>query len=60
MGTTAESMGKECRPGSQASEGEGGTSGESSLETYILAYVTYIGSGNLLCDSGNSNQHSVT
>ena len=30
-------------------EGEGGTDGESSLETYTLPYVKQTASGNLLC-----------
>ena len=37
-------------------EEEGGTNGESSMETYTQRYIKYIGSGNLLYDSGNSNQ----
>ena len=31
-------------------EGEGGTNGESRLETYLLPYVKQIASGNLLYD----------
>ena len=38
-----------------AREGEGGTNGESSIETYTLPYVEYIASGNLLYNAGNSN-----
>ena len=38
-----------------AREGEGGTNGESSIETYTLPYVQYIASGNLLYNAGNSN-----
>ena len=34
--------------------------GESSMETYTLPYVKQIASGNLLYNSGNSNQGSVT
>ena len=30
------------------------------METYTLPYVKQIADGNLLCDSGNSNQGSVT
>ena len=33
---------------------------ESSMETYTLTCVKQIASGNLLYDSGNSNQGSVT
>ena len=40
--------------------GEGGTNGESSMETYTLSYVKQIASGNLLYDSGSSNWCSVT
>ena len=40
--------------------GEGGTNGESSKETYSLLYVKEPASGNLLYDSGSSNQGSVT
>ena len=36
------------------------TNGESSMEAHTLPYVKWIASGNLLCDSGNSNQGSVT
>ena len=35
-----------------------GTNGESNTEA--LPYVKYITSGNLLYDSGNSNQGSIT
>ena len=38
-----------------AGEGEGGTNGETSMETYTLPYVKYIASGNLLYDAGRSN-----
>ena len=31
-------------------EGEGGTNGESRLETHLLPYVKQIASGNLLYD----------
>ena len=41
-------------------DGEGGTNGESSMETYILLCVKWIANGNLLYDSVNSNQGSVT
>jgi len=41
-------------------EGDGETSGERSMEAYTLPYVKQIASGNLLYDSGNSNQGSVT
>ena len=41
-------------------EAEGGTNGESSMETYTLPYVKWIASGNLLDDSANSNHDSVT
>ena len=30
------------------------------MEAHTLPYVKWIASGNLLCDSGNSNQGSVT
>jgi len=33
--------------------------GDSSMETYTLPYVKQIVNGNLLHDSGNSNQGSV-
>ena len=36
-------------------EEDGGTNGESSMETYTLPYVKYITSGNLLYDAGSSN-----
>ena len=39
---------------------EGGTDGESSMETYTLAYAKQIASGYLLYDLRNSNQGSVT
>ena len=41
-------------------EEEGGTNRESGMETYTLPYVKQTVKGNLLCDSGNSNQGSVT
>ena len=41
-------------------EGEGGTNGESSKETYTLPSVKEIASGNLLYNSGSSNRGSVT
>ena len=40
--------------------GEGGMKGESNREIYTLTYVKQISSGNLLYDSGKSNQISVT
>ena len=40
-------------------EGEGEMNGESSMEAYSRPYVTQIASGNLLCDSGNSNWGSI-
>ena len=33
--------------------------GESGMEAYSRPYVTQIASGNLLCDSGNSNWGSI-
>ena len=44
----------------QMGKGEGGMNGESSMETYILPYVKYVASGNLLSDTGSSNWGSVT
>ena len=41
-------------------EGEGGMDGESSMETYTLPYVKQITNSNLIYDSGNPNQGSVT
>jgi len=41
-------------------EGEGGTKGESNMEAYTLPYGKQVTNGNLLYDSGNSNQGSVT
>ena len=41
-------------------EGEGGTNGDSNMETSTLSYVKLIVSGNLLYDSGRSNWCSVT
>ena len=35
--------------------GEGGTHGETSMETYTLPYVKYIASGNLLYVTGRSD-----
>ena len=40
-------------------EGEGGTTGESRLETYLLPYIKQIASGNLLYDSVSSDWCSV-
>ena len=37
-------------------EREGEMSGESSMEAYTLPYVKQRANGNLLYDSGNSNQ----
>ena len=45
--------------GAGGKEGEGGTNGKSSRKTYIPPYVKQTASGNLLYDSGNSNQGSV-
>ena len=39
---------------------KGGTNGDSDMETYTLPQVKQIANGNLLYDSGNSNQGSVT
>ena len=41
-------------------EGEEGTKGESSTEIHALPYAKQIANGNLLYDSGNPNQGSVT
>ena len=41
-------------------EGEGGTDGESGMETSTSPYVTLIASGNFLYDLGSSNRNSVT
>ena len=41
-------------------EGEDGMNGDSIRDTYTLSYVKWITSGNLLYDSGKSNQGSVT
>ena len=54
-----------CRHGQQSyghggGEGEGGTNGESSMDTYKLPYVKQTTSENLPCDSGSSLQVSVT
>ena len=43
----------------QREEGEGEMSGESSMEAYTLSYVKQMANGNLLYDSGNSNQGSI-
>ena len=43
-----------------AGEGEGGTNGESSMETNTLSYVKQIGGGNWLYDSGSSNRCFAT
>ena len=37
-------------------EGEGGMNGERSMEAYTLPYAQQMANGNLLYDSGNSNQ----
>ena len=37
-------------------EGDGGTNGESSMETHTLTYATQIASGNVPCDAGSSDQ----
>ena len=42
-----------------AEEEEGETNGESSMETGSLPYVKQTANGNLLQDSGSSNQGSV-
>ena len=49
-----------CGHGAGSGVGEGGTNGEGSMKLYTLTYVKQIASGNLLYDSGNSNQGSVT
>ena len=49
-----------CGHGAGIGVGEGGTNGEGSMKTYTLRYVKQRASGNLLYDSGNSNQSSVT
>ena len=36
-------------------EGEGGMTGENSIETCTLPYVKHVVSGNLLYDVGSSN-----
>ena len=41
-------------------EGESGMNGESNMEAYTVQCVKQITNGNLLYDSGNSNQGSVT
>ena len=41
-------------------EGEGEANGESSVEAYTPPYIRQIDNGNLLCDSGSSDQGSVT
>ena len=45
---------------SEWGDGEGGMNGESSMETYTPSYAKHMASGNLLYDSENSNQVSVT
>ena len=44
----------------QEGEEEGGSNGENSIGTYTLSYAIQIASGNLLFDSGKSNQCSLT
>ena len=44
----------------QGEEGAGGIYGESIMETYTLPCLKQIVNGNLPCDSGDSNQGSVT
>ena len=41
-------------------KGEGEMNGESNVEAYTLPYVKQMANGNLLFDSGNSNQGPVT
>ena len=41
-------------------EGEGGTNGESNMETYMPPYAKLIAGGNLLYEAEDSNQGSVT
>ena len=41
-------------------EGDSGMNGESNMEAYTLQCVKQITNGNLLYDSGNSNQGFVT
>ena len=41
-------------------KGAGGTNGESSKEAYALPYIKQTTNGNLLYDSGSSNQGCVT
>ena len=36
-------------------EGEGGSNGERSMETYTLPYVKQIASRSLMCDAGSSD-----
>ena len=38
-----------------AGAGEGGTNGESSIETYTLLFIKQIAAGNLLLDTQSSN-----
>ena len=40
-------------------EGEGGTNGNRSIETYILPYVKQIANGKFLYNTGSSMQCSV-
>ena len=40
-------------------EGQGGMNGEKSMEASTIQYVKQRASGNLVYDSGNSNQGSV-
>ena len=46
--------------GVEGYEGACGMNGDSSMEIYTLTYVKQRASGNLLYDSQNSNQGSVT
>ena len=41
-------------------EGEGGTNGVSSVDTYTSLHEEWTASGNVLCDSARSAQCSVT
>ena len=43
----------------EGGKGEGGTNGESITETYTPPYVKQTAGGDLLFESGNSNQSSV-
>ena len=40
-------------------EGEGGMTWDGSIKTYMLPYIKWIASGNLLCDAGNQSWCSV-